>query len=563
MSFQDAFCYVRKYGRPDLFITMTTNPKWDEIVRELFNGQTSHCRHDIVSRVFHLKMNKLMHLLIKDNIFGESKCFIYSVEWQKRGLPHVHILLWLKEKIRPNQIDNVINAELPDENNDQILYRIIKSHMIHGPCGAHNPKSPCMKEGKCSKGFPKQFVEETMTNEGQYPLYRRRQPKEGKGVAKIYIGGNIVDVDNRWIVPYSPVLSRTFKTHINVESCNSVTAIKYILKYVNKGSDQATFCIKNQYDEIIKYQSGRYISTSEAVWRILSFPIHERFPPVMHLDVHLENRQRIYFNNSNIRDRIENQKNTTLLAFFQICNEDQFAKTLLYEEIPMYYTFNKQQGRFIRRKKGILVSEFTGIYRDNVIGRVYTVHPNNNDCYYLRLLLHNVRRPTSFKDIKSVDNIEYPTYQAACAARHLLDDDKHWDETLKEACITDNPGQLRQLFAIMLIFCQLNNPLELWNKYSSQFCEDVERELIRNITNVNVDNYRVNIENAGLIKLQEKLISIGGRKLDEYGLPSPQEIEDEINYEYNAEINYNIDDMKEYLNQNEQKLTKDQKKNIR
>jgi len=45
------------------------------------------------------------------------------------------------------------------------------------------------------------------------------------------------------------------------------------------------------------YQSGRYISSS--VWKMLAFPIHERFPAIVHLAVHLENGQRIYFDPKN------------------------------------------------------------------------------------------------------------------------------------------------------------------------------------------------------------------------------------------------------------------------
>ncbi|CAH2098234.1 unnamed protein product [Euphydryas editha] len=102
---QDAFCYVRKYGRPDLFITFTTNPKWIEICRELLTGQASYDRHDIIARVFHLKLKLMINLLTKDKVFGSTLCFMYSVEWQKRGLPHAHILLWLVDKIRPEAID--------------------------------------------------------------------------------------------------------------------------------------------------------------------------------------------------------------------------------------------------------------------------------------------------------------------------------------------------------------------------------------------------------------------------------------------------------------------------
>lgn len=79
---------------------------------------------------------------------------MYSVEWQKRGLPHAHILLWLEEKNRPDAIDSVISAEFPDYNADPILHDIIKTHMVHGPCGVLNRESPCMKDSQYSKNTP-------------------------------------------------------------------------------------------------------------------------------------------------------------------------------------------------------------------------------------------------------------------------------------------------------------------------------------------------------------------------------------------------------------------------
>lgn len=45
--------------------------------------------------------------------------------------------------------------------------------MMHGPCGAHNPKCACMEDGRCSKHFPKDFAEQTMENVDGYPVYRR------------------------------------------------------------------------------------------------------------------------------------------------------------------------------------------------------------------------------------------------------------------------------------------------------------------------------------------------------------------------------------------------------
>lgn len=120
-----------------------------------------------------------------------------------------------------------------------------------------------------------------------------------------------VDVDNRWIVPYSPILSKAFETYINVEYCNSVKSIKYICKYVNKGKDMAIFAVTNANDEVSQYQMGRYVSSNEAIWRIFSFAIHERYPTVVHLAVHLENGQRVYFNEWNAVDRAARPPSTS------------------------------------------------------------------------------------------------------------------------------------------------------------------------------------------------------------------------------------------------------------
>jgi hypothetical protein len=137
-------------------------------------------------------------------------------------------------------------------------------------------------------------------------LYRRRAPENGGVKEKIdtKIGNSKqeIEIDNKWVVPYCPLLSRIFQAHINVEYCNSVKSIKYICKYVNKGSDQAVFGLKKDgtaIDEVECYQLGRYISSNEAVWRILDFPIHERHPTVVHLAVHLENGQCVVFSEYN------------------------------------------------------------------------------------------------------------------------------------------------------------------------------------------------------------------------------------------------------------------------
>lgn len=65
------------------------------------------------------------------SIFGPSKCYVYTVEWQKRGLPHVNICQWLQDRTVPTNFDTVISAERPVPELDPLLHDIT---MIHEPC---------------------------------------------------------------------------------------------------------------------------------------------------------------------------------------------------------------------------------------------------------------------------------------------------------------------------------------------------------------------------------------------------------------------------------------------
>ena len=137
-----------------------------------------------------------------------------------------------EDKLRDREdIDKIIWAEIPDKNIYPLLYEKVTKHMIHGPCCIYSTLMPgfsCINDqGVCLKKFPKEFQEETIVNTNGYPKYQRQaisSPHIITGKA----------IDNRWVVPYNPVLLQEFNCHINVESCTSVKSIKYIYKYIHK-----------------------------------------------------------------------------------------------------------------------------------------------------------------------------------------------------------------------------------------------------------------------------------------------------------------------------------------
>lgn len=138
----------------------------------------------------------------------------------------------------------------------------------------------------------------------------------------------------------------------------------------------------NINDEITRYQVVRYVNCNEAIYRIFSLPIHERHPTVVHLGVHLENSQRVYFTASNAAQRAETPPATTLTSFFAICQSDPFARTLLYSEMPRYYTWDATSKKFQRWKQGDAVPGHPDMRSTDALGRIYTVHPKNYKCFY-------------------------------------------------------------------------------------------------------------------------------------------------------------------------------------
>jgi hypothetical protein len=127
---------VRKFGKLDLFVTFTYNPKWKEITYALLLGQTVKDCPKLVTRIFNLKLDTLLKD-IKDSVLGNVIVKIW-VEFQKRGLPHAHILLILDEasKLRiAEDFDSMVSAEILDSIRHPEAYETVTSYMVHGPCG--------------------------------------------------------------------------------------------------------------------------------------------------------------------------------------------------------------------------------------------------------------------------------------------------------------------------------------------------------------------------------------------------------------------------------------------
>lgn len=100
---------------------------------------------------------------------------MYTIEFQKRGLPHAHILLFMDAKFKlptTDDIDQIISVKIPDKDKDSFYHEAVKDLMIHVPCRAVNRNLSCMLDGKCYKIFPKPY-NKTIVDEDGYPMYKR------------------------------------------------------------------------------------------------------------------------------------------------------------------------------------------------------------------------------------------------------------------------------------------------------------------------------------------------------------------------------------------------------
>ncbi|XP_071692482.1 uncharacterized protein [Rutidosis leptorrhynchoides] len=466
----DVMALCRVYGYLDIFITFTCNSKWPEIRRALEGtGFYPENKPAYQSRMFKIKLYRLMEDIKKIVCLEGLKLFnyflpathmflvlfkhitiacpnnlysnfflthLYTIEFQKRGLPHAHICIFLDERDKlpePKDVDKFISAEIPDKDVDPELYQLVSDLMIHGPCGDKNPSCPCTDiEKKHTKNFPKPFADCTTVDKEGYPIYKRTD--NGRKVIK---QGH--DLDNGSVVPYNAVLLKKYHVRINVEWCNQLGAIRYLFKYINKGNDRVTAGGCDEVtDEVKEYYDCRYVSSCEAVWCMLSFDIHNRNPTVIRLAFHLPDQHSVIFDEEDLVENVLDSESVNRSQFLEWMNMNRVnedARQLSYLE----FVWNKETKLWSPK------NVFTG-----TIGRIHHVSPQTGELLFLRILLNKVKGPTSYEDIRNVNGQLCPTFKDACYEMGLLDDDQEYIDGIKEASSWGGGHFVRNLICQLL-----------------------------------------------------------------------------------------------------------------
>ncbi|KAK2652196.1 hypothetical protein Ddye_012052 [Dipteronia dyeriana] len=164
-----------------------------------------------------------------------------------------------------------------------------------------------------------------------HPLYLGLQRDNGRTVKK-----KSTELDNRYVVPYSPNLLLKYQAHINVEYNCQPSAIQYLFKYIHKGNDRVTAAFfhsapdgdkSRTTDEIQKYYECRY-------------------PPVQRLSFHLPQEKSVIFKDSDsIVDIIKKvyAKKSMFEVWMGANNKYEKARNLTYSEFSTKFVYKEDK----------------------------------------------------------------------------------------------------------------------------------------------------------------------------------------------------------------------------
>ena len=493
---QNAFALLRQRGRPNYFITVTCNPRWTEIASRLEPGQTAADRPDLVCRVFHERLKRFKRWIMSGKSpFGKIEYFMHVVEFQKRGLPHAHILL--RNENGPTaddlrNVDDIIQVELPE---DPKLRSLVEEFMIHS-----HTANCTLSDGTCKYNYPKPNVEATHVDERGYVQHKRS------------------GTNNAYVVAFNGDCLRFMNCHVNVEVAATAAVISYLFKYFYKGHDKARFAASasdsktprgpqekrsagaehDDTDEIQQYLSARYVSASEAVWRILGFRTYEFFPTVKTLPVHLPGEDSLVFEHGNEDDVLDAVP--LLDRYFARPTDAQFDD-ILYEQYFCDYAVSTTKPRGVPGINYWIDAHATApryihrISRGERIARLHFAALTERERFFLRyLLMHHSAR--SYVDLRTVAGVTYGTYQEAAQACGLKGTQAEAEEAMKE--LANGPDgrvgrDLRSALCTLLLSTEMNvttivdayyrqltadlsgSRREVWNAFLADMKDKLER----------------------------------------------------------------------------------------
>lgn len=197
-----------------------------------------------------------------------------------------------------------------------------------------------------------------------------------------------------------------------------------------------------------------------------------------------------------------------MTAWFDVNRIYPHAYQHTYVEFPEFWTWHADGKYWKQRSQS----------HKGKVGRIANVGPNQGERFYLRILLHVIKGAQFFSDVRIVGGIQYPTFQSACEAMGLLGDDHEWSHAITDAAQWALPYQLRQLFVMMLLFCQVSDPAKLFDNHVQLMGEDFAYRVSQHTPGIHQTIIQEHIRSSTLAEL-DRLLRDVGYTLDHFQLP--------------------------------------------
>ncbi|XP_074306346.1 uncharacterized protein LOC141641588 [Silene latifolia] len=189
---------------------------------------------------------------------------------------------------------------------------------------------------------------------------------------------------------------------------------------------------------------GLYLSSCEATWRIFPFDIHHRTPAVERLQFHLLGKQSVFFNDKDPIDEVIGKSSmgvSKFLSWMKINNSDK----------------------------------------------------------------EDLQGPKSYEDIRTVNDVPYPTYREACYAFGLIGDNREYIDAINQASEWGSGFYLRNLFATLLLSGMLAMPIRVWEQTWPLLSDDILRRQRSIFHNPGLKLTEEELKNYALIDIEESL----------------------------------------------------------
>jgi hypothetical protein len=482
---RNALILVSEFGCPHVFITLTCNPKWPEIVSQLLLGQTAFDRPDVTAAVFKSRLDQ-MKTNIRNGKYFDGRELTYNfhvIEYQYRGLPHAHLVARFEDAYDiddPNRealidfVNNHFIAEMPrfDGEDCQNIYALngvheftdeycrkavemVRMNNTHKCATAING---CKKEAndECRRGYNRtDTILETFVNQQTNRIvYRRRMLCDLK------------------IVPYNLHMMMDWDSHINVEYSGSAYCALYLYKYCYKGAarkERIDLSLEEQLDssdEIKLFIYGRVMCAMSAVWRLYGYqdyPAPE--PAVCAFKVRTGAQLRDFIQRKEVTDlqiyynRPDELESLTYTEFFQKYNASS--------KLPKYYADNPHTLDDISTERHYFKvymepdQDIRYVYRPvrkvKRCVRIEMLYVTGGDIFYLRLILLK-RKARSDKDVLTFNPVRgggepifCNSYQQSAIAHGYVDGVDDVRLTYKDMCRTGTGSQCRSYFVVLTL----------------------------------------------------------------------------------------------------------------